>query len=168
MVDTALHPSRRTIVKAGLWAAPALAVVNLTSMSAAQASISGCTTTYPSHGILVYTATKTGSDTYYVFKFGDGTSTPPTAGPDQDPNDIAYLQGRYPTKTLIGSGKAGSVWATIQSTITVALYANGADTGYIWTGPLTGFVAAYVFDGSTGYLPVQPNTDGQYLFTKCA
>ena len=40
MVDLASHPSRRTVVKAGLWAAPALAVVNLSLMSAAHASVS--------------------------------------------------------------------------------------------------------------------------------
>ena len=169
MVDTARYPSRRTIVKAGLWAAPAVAVVNLTSMSAAHAS--ACARTiYPSHGILVYTDPSTGPNTYYVFKFGDTSTSPPTAvaGFEQNPGDIVFLQLEYPNKTLILNDKASPTWTALQRTIMVALYASGANTGFVFTGPTTNLVAAFVFSGNTGYLPVLGNGSGQFIFTKCA
>ena len=177
MVDTAHHPSRRTIVKAGLWAAPTIAVVNLTSMSAAHASvISAC---IPSHGILVYAVPVSGgSFAYYAFKFGVGTAQP-FADVEQNPNDLgsAFLTAYSP---LIGSAKDANTpasqpneWSSLQTIITSGLYLysdlNGQVVGYAYSAPTipgATLVGAAIFNGGS-VTPLSSITTKPLIFTVC-
>ena len=171
MVDTARHPSRRTILKAGLWAAPAVAVVNLTSVSAAHASVTSLC--YPSHGILVYSITTAGTQAYYAFKFGTGTGAAPFVDVEQNGNDVPFLNGIY--GTFIGSSSRGTaaqqaVWSSLKTIIDVRLYSSGPVVGYAFYGPLTylggTLVAAYTYNGHQ-YTLVTSSGSGPFIFTSC-
>ena len=196
MVDLASHPSRRTVVKAGLWAAPAFAVVNLTAMSAAHASAPPpCITTYPSHGFLIFSSTKLGDNAYYYFKFGNGSSTSPTVSADSNSLDLAALSLIYPLTTIVtgagdGTTAQQTTWTILKGAIGLDVFSSGANAGYVYTGlttpvgssPAGVLVAAYTFDGSTvrSGPKVSPSIDadgritpatsaegGQIRFTKC-
>jgi len=178
MVDTARHPSRRTVVKAGLWAAPAVAVVNLTSMSAAHASAptSDCRTTYPSHAFVVFLI----DGIYYSVKFGEnGFLTPP--GDDGNSHDQAFLDSTYAGKTVIAKANKATtpaqeaVYASLVAGLKVATFSNANGVGYTITSAPSGLVAVYAYDGyflNTESLPFGVKqfqlTGSQFLISKCS
>lgn len=176
MVDTARYPSRRTIVKAGLWAAPAIAVVNVTSLSAQAASApKPCVTTYPSHAFVVFLI----GGVYYSVKFGDGTSSTPVPGDDGNTFDQAFLNitSPYHGKTVITKGNQGTaqqqlVYANLLTSLTVATFSNSGGVGYTITSAPSTLVAVYAFDGSfmDNIYKIHPValTGSQFLITKCA
>ena len=177
MVDLASHPSRRTVVKAGLWAAPALAVVNLSLMSAAHASVSTppCITTYPSHAFAVFLV----GGTYYSIKFGDGTATKPVPGDDGNTFDQAFLAGTspYAGMTVIEKGNEGSlaqkaVYASLLAGLKVATFSYASGVGYTITAAPAGLVGVYAYDGSftdnVYRVHTVELTGSQFLITKCA
>ena len=180
--STSQH-SRRTVLKAGLWTAPAIAVVHLSAGSAQAAS--GTTapqTTYPSHGFLVFLVNEdVGGKTvpvYYAFKFGNGSAMTPVVGEYNQAKDGAYLAktSPYAGNTIIGKDNVGtadqmSTWDTLRKAINVATFSNSTGSGYVLTSAPAGLVGAYVFDGSIGgdkIAPVQATSKGQFLFTKVA
>ena len=177
MVDLASHPSRRTVVKAGLWAAPALAVVNLTAMSAAHASTvvtPPCTTTYTSHAFVVFLV----DGVYYSIKFGeDGHFTAP--GDDGNSFDQAFLRATLPpNSTIIFKGKDGNaaqqnIYAGLLAALMVTTFSNTSGEGYIITSAPSSIDSVYAYDGSFktptniyGVHPIQL-TGGQILISKC-
>ena len=173
MADTARHPSRRTVVKAGLWAAPAVAVVNLTSMSAAHAS--GCLTTYVSHGFAVFLVETAGVPTYYSFKFGDVETGETSPGDDGNPSDQDYLANKYPTATIIykdneASGAQVAVRASLLASLKTSLYSDASGVGYQITAAAPSLAGVYAFDGSfkDNKYKIHPITspDGQFRLSK--
>ena len=175
MVDLASHPSRRTVVKAGLWAAPAFAVVNLTAMSAAHASAPPpCITTYPSHAFVVFLV----DGTYYSFKFGDGTATAPLPGDDGNTWDQAFLAhtSPYAGKVVIEKDNQCNpaqaiVRTNLLSQLEVATFTNSSGVGYTITSAPSGLVGVYAYDGSFTDNPHGVHTfqltGSQFLITKC-
>jgi|GEM_PF-5231948 len=185
MVDTAHQPSRRTVVKAGLWAAPAVAVVNLTAMSAAHASApaSHCTTTtYTSHAFVVYLI----NGVYYAFKFegsGPAGTKLPVGGinPNFDGKWLA-TQSPYKGETVIGAPGVGtgtqqSVWNDLLGAIVAKTYSNASGDGVAFLGPVANLAGVFAKDGSYGgdkntypyqVQPVPADETGQFLISKCA
>ena len=177
MVDLASHPSRRTVVKAGLWAAPAFAVVNLTAMSAAHASAPPpCNnTTYPSHVFVVFLI----DGTYYSIKFGDNGSLVP--GDDGNAFDQAFLAHTAPyfghtviEKSNQGTDVQKAVYAGLVAGLAVATFSNTSGVGFTITAAPTGLYAVYAYDGDFKNYEGLPYgvkqfslTGSQFFITKC-
>ena len=185
--DNSLAPSRRNVLKAGLWVAPAVVVVNMTAVSAAHASGTQppppCITTYPSFGFVVFEATgvRHGDKIFYAFKFGDGTSTQPVVEGIGMSKAFEYLSNtspyNNPNATVIGNPGEGTAaqqaeWTRLLGLLTVVSYTDSTGSGYKITAADSSLVAVFVHDGTfsdNAYMvhPVASTSDG-YRLTKCA
>ena len=182
MVDTVRHPTRRTVVKAGLWTAPAVAVVNLTSMSAAHASAptSNCTTTtYTSHAFVVYFV----NGIYYAFKFEAG-NTPPPSGTALDVTGInkefdgAWLSlvAPYAGHKVISASGVGldaeqTEWNLLRGAIVANTYldATGVGVAFLglnseYNGPAARLDGVFAKDGSYGGTGLAGNKSPVYPY----
>lgn len=184
--------TRRTMLKAGaiagtspLWVPPVLSVLGLSPDMAQAASVPTptCITTYPSHAFLVFSVPtvsgSTSTPTYYVFKFGDGTSAAPTPGDYNQPKDGAFLAATapYSAGTIIGKSNQGTAAQQVTRTqllagIQAATFAKSSGTGYTIVNAPSSLVGVFAYDGSFSDNIYQVHSfapvNGQYLITKCA
>ena len=185
MVDLASHPSRRTVVKAGLWAAPAFAVVNLTAMSAAHASVATppVGTEFISHAFAVFLVpTITGGvsvPTYYAFKFGEDGNT--TVDTSINANyDGVFLSttapyastGLRPTLLITGpdQGTVGqqATYQLLFQSLKVGSYSDATGNWITLLTYATSLVGVYGKDGTFGLTQVKEffQVNGSYRLSK--